>query len=246
MRTFCFFLIFLFLQAPAHAGIYTWVDETGQKHFTDYPPPEKPRKESDKSESRQESGSLPPPIEAEIKSFDEFGNAMGQALGAMGEALGKAMMEAMEQAFIKGDPRKTIQDNSDSCKKIATTYVEEINSKNRSRWEERLHPKVRSCIPGQTDYFDFLFSIKKKKPAIPADYDFKCEAINPSDPLAFEGAKMIFLERPNYRMIIDYKTDKPNTFGSDIVEILRDKDKWYLILPCLTELGLKEHQKMKQ
>jgi len=127
------------------------------------------------------------------------------------------------------------------CEGFASAFVKTVNKKERAGWEELLHPKVQSCITSQKEYFDHM-SKKDMRRTIPSDHKVKCEKKAPSEAIPFEEAftkRMTYPVRPNHSVILDYKIG-PNSGVTTFLQVLEKRGKWFYIIPCLTDFGLKE------
>jgi len=145
----------------------------------------------------------------------------------------------------KSTPQKTkkrVERSSEGgCEGFASTFVKTVNKKERAGWEGLIHPKVQSCITSQKEYFDYV-SKKDMRRTIPSDYKVKCEKKAPSEAIPFEEAfteRMTYPIRPNHTVILDYKTG-PNSGVTTFLQVLEKRGKWFYIIPCLTDFGLKE------
>ena len=114
-------------------------------------------------------------------------------------------------------------------KAFLTNYVTAINSKERAKLNECIHPKWVTMMPGDQKFSDSFYGGRFKY-SIPADFEVHATAIPADKPLPLAKDGIVWPVRPTYQVQIQFKPT-PTNIAVIVLWAVSENDKWYEVLP---------------
>ncbi len=122
-------------------------------------------------------------------------------------------------------------------KAFVSEYVGAFNAKDVARFHALYYPESLACITRESkDYYDGLTAVQWRDP-IPATYTFAVGAVNETNMKALESLARLPV-KPTQQLQIDYQIGDDS--GSLILLLVRENGRVYNVVPCATELALKQ------
>jgi hypothetical protein len=114
-------------------------------------------------------------------------------------------------------------------KVFLTNYVTAINSKERAKLNECIHPKWVAMMAGDQKFSDEWFRGRFGY-SIPAEIKVDATAIPADKPLPFANDGFVWPVRPKYQVQINFKPT-PTNMVYMVLWVASENDKWYEVLP---------------
>jgi len=114
-------------------------------------------------------------------------------------------------------------------KAFLTNYVTAINSKERAKLNECIHPKWVAMMAKDQKFSDEWFKGRFGY-LIPAEFEAKATAIPAEKPLPLANQGLVFPVKPTYQVQIQFKPT-PTDIVYMVLWVASENDKWYEVLP---------------
>jgi hypothetical protein len=114
-------------------------------------------------------------------------------------------------------------------KAFLTNYVAAINSKDRAKLNECIHPTWVALMAKDQKYTDNWFNGRFAY-SIPAEVKVSATAMTADKPPPFANDGIVFPVRPTYQVQIDFKPN-PTNIVAMVLWVVNENDKWYEVFP---------------
>ena len=140
-----------------------------------------------------------------------------------------------------GSPFPAMGETLDSDgERFKAKLIKTYNSPTIEGIKTLLHPKSRECLRAEPKYENYLLRAETIQP-IPADAKVSVQALAADAKLPYRGFE--FPLRPSHIVRFEFgRKQLPDSSSITAISekyILRNNNRWYLIMPCVTPDGLK-------